>query len=204
MTPLGNVMGWATRAGRGFGSLRAWAWVGNFPPATNPHSQHGLPKPAAGFFLSMFLSPLLPSLNSLLTASDHVAMLPLWLIQSHALSLCTCTPSLELSLKSLSHSCHTPPMLCGPCGQASFSVAQRSTLLRLFQWRYACCQQVHYVCAPICSLTVDWPLTGWPSSLPPHSAICTRQCLLWQTLPTLFCIWSWGTEAKRSRDGAGY
>ena len=92
---VGNVTGWATCAGRGYGSSRAWVQLGNFPPATNPHPQRGLPKPAASFFLSKSSSPLPPSLDSSLTASDHVAMLPLWIIQSHA--LCTCTPSLELS-----------------------------------------------------------------------------------------------------------
>jgi hypothetical protein len=79
-----NVTGWATRTGRGYGSSQAQALVGNFPPATNPYLQHGLPKPAAGFFLSKSSSPLPLSLDSSLTASDHVAVLPLWLIQSHA------------------------------------------------------------------------------------------------------------------------
>ena len=45
---VGNVTGWPTRAGRGCGLPRARVRVAKVPPATNPHPQRGLPKPAAG------------------------------------------------------------------------------------------------------------------------------------------------------------
>ena len=51
--------------GHGCRLSRAQAWVGNFPPASNSHLWHGLPKPSVGFFLLSHSSdgpspPLLP------------------------------------------------------------------------------------------------------------------------------------------------